>query len=107
MFEGAAASAYPAELVYNLIYDFIQPWEDSWLLVDSIFPEDPSLVIQAIINGMAIIVSDGSYIPFLSTVIGTAAWILECSATQGSCFGECSTMGTRNEVNPYRCEVQG
>jgi hypothetical protein len=72
MFEGAAASAYPAELVYNLIYDFIQPWEDSWLLVDSIFPEDPSLVIQAIINGMAIIVSDGSYIPFLSTVIGTA-----------------------------------
>jgi hypothetical protein len=27
---GAAANAYPAEPVYNSIYDFIQQWEDSW-----------------------------------------------------------------------------
>jgi hypothetical protein len=48
-----------------------------------------------------------TYKPFLSTEIGAAAWILECLVTQASCFGECLTTGTRNEVNPYRCEVQG
>jgi hypothetical protein len=52
-------------------------------------------------------VSDGSYKPFLSTEIGAAAWILECSVTQASCFGECSTTGTRKEVNANRCELQG
>jgi hypothetical protein len=56
---------------------------------------------------MATMVSDGSYKPFLSTEIGAATWILECSATQTSCLGECSTTGTRKEVNAYRCEVQG
>jgi hypothetical protein len=52
-------------------------------------------------------VSNGSYKPFLSTEIGAATWILECLVTWASCFGECSTTGTRNEVNPYRCENQG
>jgi hypothetical protein len=56
---------------------------------------------------MANMLSDGYYKPFLSTEIGAAAWILECSVTQASCFGECSTTGTRKEVNAYRCEVQG
>ncbi len=107
LFEGAAVSAYPAESVYDSIYDFIQQWEDSWPLADSFFPEDPSLIIQAITNGTATMVSDGSYKPFLSTEIGAAAWILECSATQASCFGQCSTTGIRKEVNAYRCEVQG
>jgi hypothetical protein len=76
-------------------------------LADSFFLEDPSLIIQAITSGTATMVSDGSYKPFLSTEIGAAAWILECLVTQPSCFGECSTTGTRNEVNSYRCEVQG
>jgi hypothetical protein len=107
LFEGAAVSAYPAEPVYDSIYDFIQQWEDSWPLADSFFPEDPTLIIQAITNGTATMVSDGSYKPFLSTEIGAATWILECSVTQASCFGECSTTGTRKEVNAYRCEVQG
>jgi hypothetical protein len=76
-------------------------------LADSFFPEDPSLIIQAITNGTATLVSNGSYKPFLSTEIGAATWILECSVTRASCFGECLTTGTRNEVNSYRCEVQG
>jgi hypothetical protein len=52
-------------------------------------------------------VSDGSYKPLLLTNIGAAAWILECSVTQASCFEECSTSGTRHEVNSYRLEIQG
>jgi hypothetical protein len=107
MFEGAAASAYPVEPVYDLIYNFIQQWEDSWPLADSFSPEDPSLVSQAIVNGTAVMASDGSYKPFFSTEIGKAAWILKCLVTQASCFGKCLTTGTRNEVNPCRCEVQG
>jgi hypothetical protein len=57
-FKGAAANAYPVEPVYYSIYDFIQQWEDSWPLADSFSPENPSLVIQAISNGTATMVSD-------------------------------------------------
>jgi hypothetical protein len=46
-------------------------------LEDSYFPEDPALVVQAINNGTAIMISDGSYMPLLSTEWGAAAWILE------------------------------
>jgi hypothetical protein len=56
---------------------------------------------------MAIMASDGSYKPLLSTKIGVASWILECSETQASCFGECLTSGMRREVNSYLSEVQG
>jgi hypothetical protein len=56
---------------------------------------------------MAVMVSYGSYKPLLLTLIGTTTWILECSATQASCFGECSTLGLHNEVNPYQSEIQG
>jgi hypothetical protein len=102
------ANAYPAELVYESIYDFIdQLVEDSWPLANSFFPADPSLVIQAIVHGMAIMVTNGSYKPLLLTKIGAAAWILEYLETQASCFGECSTSGMRNKVNPYQSEVQG
>jgi hypothetical protein len=93
------ANAYPAELAYASKYNFIAQWEDNWPLADSFFPEDPCLVVMAIVNGMAIMVSNGSYKPFLSTRV--ASWILECSETQASCcIGEYSTSGTRNEVNP-------
>jgi hypothetical protein len=77
LFEGVAANACPVEPVYESIYDFIDQWEDSRPLADSFFPPDPSLVIQAIVHGVAIMVSDGSYKPLLLTKIGAAAWILE------------------------------
>jgi hypothetical protein len=97
------ANAYPAELVYESIYDFIdQLVEDSWPLANSFFPADPSLVIQAIVHGMAIMVTNGSYKPLLLTKIGAAAWILEYLETRASCFGECSTSGMRNKVNSYQ-----
>jgi hypothetical protein len=52
-------------------------------------------------------VSDGLYKPLLSTEIGAAAWILECSQTGAVCFGKCSTSGLQNEVNANRSEIQG
>jgi hypothetical protein len=107
MFEGSAGNAYSPSPTHNTIYDFIADWEDSWPIAKSFFPEDPVLITQAIISGTAVMVSDGSYKPLLSTEIGAAAWILECSVTSGVCFGECSTFGLRNKFNAYRSEIQG
>jgi hypothetical protein len=107
MFEGAADNAYPTVPVHETIHDFIAHWGESWPIEDSFFPEDPTLVSQAITSGTATMVSDGSYKPFLSTEIGAAAWILECSQSGAVMFGECSTSGLRHEVNAYRSELQG
>jgi hypothetical protein len=107
LFEGAATNTYPAEPTYQSICNFIDQWEDSWPLANSFFLADPSLIIQAIVHGTAIMVSNSSYKALLSTNIGAAAWIFECSETCASCFGECSTLGTRYEVNFYRSEIQG
>jgi hypothetical protein len=79
-----------------MIYDFITEWEDSWPLQESFFPEDPTPIAQAISAGTAVMVSDGSYKPLLSTEFGAAAWILECSQTSAVCFGKCSTSGLQN-----------
>jgi hypothetical protein len=107
LFEGSASNSYSVEPVHDSIYDFILQWDNSWPLANWFFPEDPSLVIQAIVNDTVVMVRDGSYKPFLSTEISVAAWILECSATGASCFGECSMSCMRQEVNPYHSEVQG
>jgi hypothetical protein len=107
MFEGSAGNAYSPSPTHDTIYGFIMDWEDSWPIMESFFPEDPNLIVQAIMSGTAIMMSDGSYKPLLSTEIGAAAWILECSQTGAVCFGKCSTSGLRNEVNAYRSEIQG
>jgi hypothetical protein len=107
MFEGAAGNKYTVDPMYENIHEFIEKWEDSWPIAESYFPPDPTLVAQAISNGTAVMVSNGSYKALLSTEIGAAAWILECSQTGATCCGECSTSGLRNEVNAYRSELQG
>jgi hypothetical protein len=92
MFEGSTGNSYAPALVHDMIYDFIAEWEDSWPLQESFFPAvDPTLIAQAILAGTTVMVSDGSYKPLLSTKIGAAAWILECSQTSAVCFGECLT----------------
>ncbi len=61
LFEDSASNSYSAETVHDSIYDFNAQWDDSWPLANCFFPEDPSLVIQAIVNDTAVMVSDGSY----------------------------------------------
>jgi hypothetical protein len=107
MFECSSGNSYTPSPTYGTIYDFIAGWEDSWPIVASFFPEDPVLITQAIAEGTAVMVSDGWYKPLMSTEIGAASWILECSWTRAVSFGECSTSGLRNEVNAYRSELQG
>ncbi len=79
----------------------------SWPLVVSFFREDLALITQAISEGTAIMVSDRSYKPLLSTKIGAVAWILECLQTSVVCFEECLTSGLRHEINAYWSELQG
>jgi hypothetical protein len=93
MFEGSAGNLYAPASMHNSINDFIAEWEDSWPLQESFFPEDPTLISQAIMAGTAVMVSDGSYKPLLSTKLGAVAWIIECFQTSAVCFGECSTSG--------------
>jgi hypothetical protein len=107
MLEGVAGNEYPLDPMYANIHEFIEDWEDSWPMADSYFPLDPTLVAQAISNGTAVMVSNGSYKALLSMEIGAAAWILECSQTGATCCGECSTSGLRSKVNAYRSELQG
>lgn len=106
MFKRATGNVYPVNPTYENIHEFIKNWEDSWPIANTYFLLDPTLVAQSILTGTAVMVSDGSYKPLLSTKIGMAAWILECSQTGASCCGECSTLGLRNEINAYRSELQ-
>jgi hypothetical protein len=80
---------------------------DNWPLELSTLPQDLSRLKEALINGTAVGVTDGSYRPFLSTLLGAASWVIECSATKASCDGLVQTSGQRHEVNPYRSELQG
>jgi hypothetical protein len=60
MLEGVAGNEYPLDPMYANIHEFIEDWEDSWPMADSYFSLDPTLVAQAISNGTAVMVSDGS-----------------------------------------------
>jgi hypothetical protein len=59
MFKGSAGNTHSPSPTHDMIYDFIADWEDSWPIAESFFPEDPVLITQAIISGMAVMVSDG------------------------------------------------
>jgi hypothetical protein len=107
MLKGSAGNLYAPASMHDMIHDFITEWEDSWPLAVSLFPENLALIAQAILEGTAIMISDGSYKPLLSTKIGAAAWILQCSQTSTVCFGECLTSSLRHEINAYRFELQG
>jgi hypothetical protein len=76
MVEGSVGNAYTPAPTYEMIHDFIADWDNSWPIAESFFLEDPGLIIQAIMLGTAIMVSNGSYKPLLLTGIGATAWIL-------------------------------
>jgi hypothetical protein len=101
MLEGSARNLYASAPMHDMIYDFIAEWDNSWPLAVSFFPEDLAQITQVILEGTAIMVSDGSDKSLLLTKIGAAAWILECSQTSMVCIGECLTSGLRHKINAY------
>lgn len=106
-FDGSAPNAYALDPTPTTLREFIEGWKDGWPLEDSFFPDDLSLIIQALNQGTAILVSDGSYKPMVSPRLGSAGWIFECQSTTATCRGRCQTSGQPREVTPYRSELQG
>lgn len=106
-FDGSAPNDYKFDPLPSNLRALIDSWPDGWPLHDSFFPDDMSLIVQAIIEGSAILVSDGSYKPKVSPRLGSAGWIFECQTTGATCRGRCQTSGQPQEVNPYRSELQG
>ena len=107
-FEGAFTDSLPASTSeFNTIQDMIASWPDNWPLNQCHFPPDPTALIQAIQDGTAHGVCDGSYMPTASTAVGTAAWKIEDPASQQAMQGVTRTSGVESEVDSYRSELQG
>ena len=81
--------------------------EARWPLNTAIFPEEGKPIADAIQQGTAIGVSDGSYKPGKNRKLSAAAWILQDLHTGQVTYGVVRTSGTTTENNAYRAELQG
>lgn len=107
-FGGSAPETLPPTPAYTSIYQLINSWDESWPLADAIFPDDLGAFVQAIINGMAHVCSDGSDMWELSPELGAAAWIAEDPISGQAIRGTMQTLsGEGWVVNAYRSELQG
>jgi hypothetical protein len=84
----------------------LRPPLDQWAIQEITVTDDGKAMAQAIRNGTAIAVSDGSY----KTGRGTAAFILETSANftkKGRIVGVNSIPGEKEDQSSYRSEIGG
>jgi hypothetical protein len=78
-----------------------------WPLSSACWTRSPEIA-QAILDGKALGVADGSYMEKISKKHGAAAWIVqECADSALYCQGQVDTSGNTNEVSSYRSELQG
>ena len=104
----------PVAAAATSIHEVVSRWASGWPLDHSTFPDGGLTLAQAIIAGTAQGVCDGSYKPSQADFLGAASFILEdarrvidSGISPGSCRGVVRTSGTKDEVNPYRSELQG
>lgn len=81
--------------------------EKGWPLATAQFPDEGRQLKDAITQGTARGVSDGSYKREQAEDLGTAGWIIFDPNTRSHCGGVVQTTGQRSEVNAYRSELQG
>jgi hypothetical protein len=78
-----------------------------WPLSSACWTRSPEIA-QAILDGKALSVADGSYMEKISKKHGAAAWLVqECEDSPLYCQGQVDTSGNTNEVSSYRSELQG
>ena len=89
-------------------------WDSGWPLHKSNFHQEGAAIAQAIRDGTAQGVCDGSYKPKQADHLGAAGWVIKDSRrvsgvdfSPDSCLGIVRTTGIRKEVNAYRSELQG
>jgi len=58
-------------------------------------------VAAAIMNGTALAVCDGSYMPQADRSRGMASWVIECLLSREHCRGVIQTSGETDNVNAY------
>ena len=96
------ATTTPHEMAEpTTVRELIATWEDNWsLLCGSNFCHVAS-VMEAIVTGTAIAVSDGSYMPKMCTQLAMASWCIENPLTTLGCHGLAQVSGTKAETNAY------
>ena len=77
------------------VRELIATWEDNWPLLHSSNFCHVALVVEVIMTGTAIAVSDGSYM------------CIENPLTTLGCHGLAQVSGTKAETNAYQAELQG
>lgn len=106
-YEGSASEVEKEETNPTTIKELIDEWELAWPLESSSFPDNGRTVAEALRDGSAIAVADGSYQPKLSDAVATAAWTIHAPKTKTNCSGVCQAAGIRKDSNAYRGELQG
>ena len=78
---------------------------DSWLLFSISTPDDESALIQAFKEGLAIAVTDGSYLE--SHGFGTAAWIITTKDVKCSITGTSISLGDKEQQSSFCSKLLG
>ena len=78
-----------------------------WPIQTAWFPHQGLHIAQAIKDGTAIGVSDGSYQPNKARHLASAGWIILDLNTHQQTGGVVRVSGTKRETNAYRAELQG
>ena len=114
-FGGSAELIREPELTEaSSIQEVVSRWTAGWPLEHSVFPNEGLTLAQALQDGTAQGVCNGSYKPAKADFLGAVSFILEdarqvidSNISPGSCQGVVRTSGMTEEVNPYRSELQG
>ena len=102
------ATTAPREMAEpTTVRELIATWEDNWPLLRGSNFCHVALVVEAIMTGTAIAVSDGSYMPKMCTQLAMASWHIKNPLTTLGCHGLAQVSGTKAETNAYRVELQG
>lgn len=87
---------------YNIIWYFLS-WGESWVWTHFSIQGNGLWLPHAIAEGTVILACDGSYQPKMSTLHGTAAWIILC--TRAGQKAIVVTPPPTETVNAYRSEI--
>ena len=103
------ATTAPQEMtVPTTVRELIATWDDNWAHLCSSNFQQVASVVDAIMNGTAIAVSNGSYMPKMCTQLATASWWIENPLTKLGCHGLAQVSGTEAETNAaLPCGVAG
>ncbi len=81
----------------------VAPPGERWCLDSLTLTDDGSTIAQAIQDGDAIAISDGSF----HEQFGTASWVIEGTDSKGRIVGEVLVPGTSRDQSAYRSELAG